>query len=378
MSGTTFAFSVKSTHSAQELADLDPMMVENLPDLFANSRKILNLLAPVDASEETVESIIRELKVLGSHRAKRLRNFEAKFATDRENFGSDHFIRAAFILRKLLGGSDPEEVNSRPDAILHTANLATVIKDFLVTQKESQAMHEKLTTLDMYFPEAFITKFVKPGERAEFGKSDLLDDTFVMAKEIRTQFTIVNLSHHKESQNWDPEQILAQTWYGPVDKPDPSLSVFDDAVKNARLEDLIRMSPNDPGQAEEITERIELIHSTFRQNNDAIEAGDLVDFEQLDELFPWRKFLTGFVQWSRARLAEIDQSIVQQGGLENITRSLIELVQSMNSQGELIYDPLPAIMESRQLLPPANIARNAPSQRCVRTMMDWQCLRFFC
>jgi hypothetical protein len=354
MSGTT-AISLGTTHSAGEVAALDPLVAEYLPELFTSSCRILDLLAPTDgtkAAHSDTESIVRDLRVLGSRRARRLKHDEDKFRITRDSYGTaELYIKPKFILRKLLGTDDPGDENFRPDSILHTANLATLIKEFLVIQKESPSTSDTLWNLDKHFPEAFVGKF---DGKAEFGHSALLEESFDLGLEVRTQFTIVQLEIQKDQENWDPEKILTANFY---EHP----SALDDAILDGRLLHILGPSPNSDDQIAKINARVNSISNAFRSSYDAIEAGDLVDFEQLATEFPWLKFLEDLVHWTRLRLNEIYQDIKEQGGVENITKSLIEAVKTLDSQTEIRYDSPPSASQPRQLLPaPTDLDRNHP------------------
>jgi hypothetical protein len=365
MSGTTAisSFSARTSHSQGEIGALDPIVAERLPDLWNDSYKILDLLAPSGASKETVESIVRELKVSGSRLAKSLRYNEGKFAVTREQYGNEHYIKTTLIFRRLLGRPDPGEGSFRPDAIIHAANIATLVKDFLVIQRESQSTLSILMGLDSYFPEVFVTTF---DDEIQFGNSRLRDKSFELALNIRTQFTIVALGFQKEQETWDPDQILAATFYDPPQQRSPPLSYFEDSVRNGRPKDVmgVGLSITDSQNAK-VLERVKLIHSTFRQSNDALELGDLVDFDQLEEQFPWVKFLTDLVLWSRLRLEEISEGIKQQGGVKAITKSFVEAIKSNDSQVDINYDPPPpsSVIAPRQLQPPAEIVPGSFGQR---------------
>jgi hypothetical protein len=366
MSGTTAitSFTAMTTHSAAEVANLDPIMAETLPELLRCSVAILDLLALPNASEDTVESIARDLKVFGSRRAKRLKYDEDRFKVTRDNYGSDEYITPSWILRKLFGSEDPDSGSFRPDAILHAANLATMIKDLFVTQKGSRSTQHILAFLDTMFPEVFVSSFEN---EVQFGSSVLVQESFDIALDIRTQYTIVALAVLKGGSNWDPNQILTTAFYESPRQRHSELSEFEDIIRHGHLKDIMRAGPsNSEDQVTTIIERFQLIHSTFRQSNDAaVDAGDLVDFELLDELFPWLTFLANVIRWTRSRLAEIARSIKQQGGVDNITKSLVEIMRSIDSQIEVSYDPPSFIMESRQLLPAAYIIPGASGQRCA-------------
>ena len=206
ISGTT----ALTSHTTAELEEMDLVLVNFLPDLLDSSYKILDLLAPPDASEDIVESIVRELRVLGSTRAKLLKHAEGKFKVDREYYGTDVYIRTSFIQKKLFGSQEAEAEIPRPDAILHAANLATSVKDLLVVQKESlESSYNLLSILDTWFPESFVSfaDTVQPDD------DNKLDENFQMALEIRTQRTIVALMFHKSEEDWDPDQVLTQLFF---------------------------------------------------------------------------------------------------------------------------------------------------------------------
>lgn len=353
MSGTTVltSASAKTSHSVEEIEALDPMVVEYLPELLASSCKILDLLAPSGATSETVELIVRDLRVVGSRRAKRLKHDEEKFQADRENYGSDDYINPVFIRRRLFGTQDIKNESARPDDILHAANLATLVKSLLVTQKQSRATLPLLQMVDIWFPEVFLTEF---GDNGQAGSSLLLNESFEMSLEIRTQCAIIALLVLKEAENWNPEQILLSSFLDLPSALQNSLPMpdFEQVLNDGRVLSIMRKGPeNSEEQNDRIKSRIREIRKAFQLNNDAVEAGDLVDFERLDEMFPWAAFLTRLVQWSRLRLDEIISNINHQGGLDHIVISLIEAVRENNSQIELEYDPPPATMGPAAIKP---------------------------
>lgn len=357
MSGTTAI----TSHSAAELQDLDTIsVVELLPDLLGSSYRILDLLAPPGASYdkvETVESIMKDLKILGSRRAKRLKHDEEKFKTDREAYGTDNYIQVPLILRKIFGTSDAPIGNFRPDAILQVANLATLIVTLLVTQKESQTSHNNFGDIERQFPEAFISEF---DSSIQLGSSRLREESFSIGLELRTQYTILALVHYQGTEGFDPEKILADYFFEATTEPAPDLAYFDDLFLNGHIKDILRAAPNSNDQKVLIKARVDKIREAFRDTLDAVEEGDVVDFEFLDDEFPWIRFISNFVRWTRSRLDEITVSIKKEGGIETIVKSLIDRVKNSDSQADLQYELLPAIIVPGRLLPPANIIAGTP------------------
>jgi hypothetical protein len=343
---------------------LDPtLIIEVLPDLWVSSLKILTLLAPANASDDLVESAVRDLKVPGSARAKRLMHREQKFSVDKAIFGSDNYIRVSFILQKVFK-SPIEPGMPRPDAILQAANLATLVKGLLVSPRESASTFHFFSDLDTWFPESFVTQFA---DNTHSGNSTLLDESFEMALDIRTQYAIVALLYFKsDEQEWHPEQVLTDLFHDPLDRRTIQASHHGDAKQHGKIKKLMRKGPkNTPDQEAMINDRISALRETFRQSEDAAEAGDLVDFDELEKQFPWAPFLVKIVHWARSRLDEIEESVRQQGGVDNLVKSLVEAIKNNDSQLELDFEPHPSLTTPRKSLPSTNIVPSTTGHRYV-------------
>jgi hypothetical protein len=362
MSGTTAI----TSYSAGELQDLVTMKVVGfLPDLLGSSYRILDQLAPAGADfskVKTVESIMRDLKVLGSWRATRLKHDEESFEKVRQWYGSDKYIQIPLILRKLFGTSEADFGSFRPDAILQAANLSTLVVVLMVTQKESPSSVNDFGAVDKHFPQQFLSEF---NSTAEFGNSKLASKSFTIGLDLRTQFSIVALIHHQRDVDFDPDRILATCFFDSPPQPDANTTYFDDFFHNGQLKEILQGTPNSNSQKGRIKARVKEIRQAFRDNPDAADAGDLVDFEFLEDEFPWNEFISDVVRWTRSRLDEITESIKKQGSVETIMKSLIETVKDDDGQADLQYEPLPAILATRRLLPPANIIASTPGTRYV-------------
>ncbi|KAH7317672.1 hypothetical protein BKA65DRAFT_514952 [Rhexocercosporidium sp. MPI-PUGE-AT-0058] len=354
MSGTT----AMTSYSAQEIAKLDPMMAEILRELLESASKILDQLAPKGAidTEDQVEAIMTDLKIPGSRRGKHLRLHERMFGVAKDYYGSDIYIRPSFVLRKLLGTDSPEEGDFRPDPVLHAANLATLVTEFLVLQRGEAKTKSTLQGVCNIFPESFMGKL---DEVAEAGQSESVDAVFDLALDFYTQSAMVCLAvRDEEGDEFTPAQVLASVFYDQYDESDP-YAPFAEMTDGGVLKNILRSGqPYSEAQVEMIQERLALINGTFRSSEEARDASDLVDFDQLNEMFPWLTFITHIVQWSRSRFTEITETISKQGGVDEITQSLIELIKSNDSQVEIRYDPPPAVTRKRELLPAADITQS--------------------
>jgi hypothetical protein len=345
MSGTT-AITTMTSRSEAAIAELDDFLAEDLLELYSWSRKIVNLLAEPGTSKETLKKLITELKTSGSKKANTLRRDEQSFKLyyDRFVFKGETYIRIHDILRKLLG-KDYGEGDFRPDAIMHLANLATMVKDFLVTERKSQHMKNLQFFLNRWFPEAFVNKF---RDRPKYGDSALFDKSFDLALDIRTQFAISELQNGTDSGGWDPERILAEIFYD-SNNENPK-SIMGNDIKNT------------PKQVKSILKRMDKIRSAFRDGKQAQEHEDLVDLEHLqDRLFPWSAFLTNLVLWTRLRTDEILTCIKAQGSLDGIQKALSEVMR-INGNQESTEGAASTIPQA-PLLPAAEITQGASSKR---------------
>lgn len=385
LSGTT----ALTTQSVQKMADLDTgMIVEVIPDLLRESSRLLELLAPANTSPDDIDALVKELQVPGSGRGKRLRHRERTFDSTKENYTSELFINPHLILRKLFNDEQPEVGDFRPDAILYAANVAILVKELLVAQQDNPNTMELLQGLDERFPSPFLSTFEAV---PRFGSSSLRHATSDLALEIRTQTVIAILKAYRDEANYDPDQLLAQIFFEPPEERDETLSLYEDSVANGRYRKFAGIGFETIALEEEklrdsvskkTMERLKIIRGGFRLEEDAIEVGDYVDFDYLNDLFPWNHFLVNVVRWSQFRMEEVNKSINGQGGVQNITMSLVEKIKSSDSQIELFYEPSKASQSAPQaakakpsLLPAATIIPSSAGKRLVYPYLHMEVAR---
>jgi hypothetical protein len=330
MSGTT-AITTITTRSEAAIADLDDFLEEDLPDIYSHAMRIVDMLAPSNVSDDTVLQLFNRLKIVGSKEAIKLQRSEQVFEILYERFltkddltkgDSTKGIRTDDIIRKFLG-KEHGDGNFRPDAILHLANLASMIRNFVATDQKSQRMRNQLFLLNRWFPEAFARDF---NDTPSYGNSTLLNETFELALEIRTQLAISELRHGIDSETWDPDLIITEIFFANDEEPKSIMGI---KVQNT------------PDQMSSIIERVEDIRSAFRDQEQAQLQGDLVDFEQLDERYPWPMFLMDLVSWAKLRKDEIVTSVKEQGGPAGIKEALSEVMTGSSSQDNTTATALP-------------------------------------
>jgi len=341
-SGTT----AYTSHSQEQLRDMDPsLIVDHLPELFSTACGLLDLVAPKKVVTEDrgsvlehVESVLKDLKVPGSRRSQNLKRKEGLFHTNREHYGATEFIDLQLTLRKLFNTPTPSDSDIRPDAILYAANLAIAVKDMLVKPKENQSTHIHLRGLEAKFPQAFVSTFSKG---KDVGRSKLVDKTFELALDILTQAVIADLSHPHEDDDmaFEPDNILAGSFYGTVPGPDQTIEELDKFYDSEPVLDILRYTANSNAQKAKIRKRVSDIRDTFRYTSAAIENGDQVDFEALNDKFPWLDFITNMVVWSRLRLDELVASVTNQGGSQSITEALQTTVDVESPESPIVPPP---------------------------------------
>jgi len=364
MSGTT----ALTSYSAEELASLDTsMVVDLLPELWQSAQKLLKILAPTDATPQSTESLVRELQIPGSDQSRQLRQREKIFESTKENYGSEMFINVGFILRKLFNDNEPGEGSFRPDAILHGVNIATLIKGLLVSNQNHPNTIPRLQRLDDTFPYPFMSNF---GNRPDLSQSALLEESFDLALEIRTQTAISVLESLKSEPSYDPDQIVARIFYDLPERREDSLSTYEDLVRNGPFRKLAGLGQGETlgsqerfeAQSDKVRTQVKAIRDHFYRDPEALVNGDYVNFDTIREQFPWAPFLARIVHWSQSRLAEIHSAINIQGRVNNIQQSLMEELENLSSQIKIDYDPPEFVQSPRRpvksqvsLLPAAEI-----------------------
>jgi len=354
-SGTT----ARTSYDEQQLEGMVPsMIVDTLPNLFDSACKILDLI-PAGASLEMVKTMLEELKIPGSKKAKRMQRCEERFKGNMIHYGERaDFIKPHLVVTKIFKSPDLVTLKCRPDAVIYIANLATAVKEVLVMQRGTQSTSKGLQGLDLNFPEAFMTDF---GNFDEYGSSDLIDASFRMALELRTQNAIETLTEQKLlseqlQTTFEPDKILAQIFYQDASELASSTSEWTQFFRKGKALDILQpVSRNSNDQKLRIKERVKEIRESFPLDLNAEHDGDKVDFENLTNRFPWPKFVTEIFTWSRSRLDELTARIERNGGVTEIAESIDDFLENNDSQ--VVESPRP------RLQPSPEIKRSAPIKR---------------
>ncbi|KAH8601669.1 hypothetical protein B0O99DRAFT_607132 [Bisporella sp. PMI_857] len=307
-------------------------IVEYLPSLFNSALNVIDRLAPPNVTKAATERALKDLKIPGSTLAGRMKFDEARFTESMKHYGSSNFIQVDLVLQKI---TVPISDTCRPDALLYTGNLAMLLKNVFVMQEEAYGTYTELQSLDRIFPGAFVSQF---DENISLGKSNLLELTFDLALELRTQTAIAVLlhTHQEEHETFIPEKILANIFYE-IQSDSPEYKIF---FQEGRLLDIMKpVTTNSNAQKTKLRKRVLEIRQAFRFEDDATLDGDLVDFTKLRKDFPWLKFVIKTVKWSQSRLEELISSVEKQGNSEEIKEAL-EVILDNYSQDLSLVQPV--------------------------------------
>lgn len=296
---------------------MDPdLMVDALPHLFLASTTLLDFLAQKNLSASDVAKLFESLQVPKFSQGKRLRRFKDTFETQRVLFGNDFYIEPGIVLRGLFNVRLVDDIGKgpwRPDWILQKANLARLALEIIPAQSKSPAALKYLNQLDNVFPTPFVTSFVEEGAQSRVGSSELLQDTFLLALELRTQFLIILLAREENEANFDPNTILLSVFYLEDQQVFRGWDIDGLQDEEARL----------PQEYEAmVIERVKDIRQYFVGG-----LKDPVDFNGLESAFPWSEFIAAVARWCRLRANEIDEQLMELGGSGNVILELEKEVE---------------------------------------------------
>jgi hypothetical protein len=288
-----------------------------LKALVVDSEQILHFLASRNFSDTAVGQSFQQPR---SRVSEKLNKLLSRLRDSCEPFGeSDEPIPIALrsAVQRLIGVRDWEEIGRgacRPHALFQLANLATFAATILTPDAQSSHDFGVLATMWEQFPSPFTSGFEESADGALTpGNSRLLDSTFDVGLEVRTQFAIVLLSERRSDPNFYPETVLRDVFFLENDEESTQFLGFN-------VEGLSTQDNSIPKKFEtQVLERIQAIDAHFSEHVDRS-----VNIKSLADSFPWEIFLAQIMSWVNARAAELNHQIDDQGGVSQIQQSLQE------------------------------------------------------
>ena len=303
MSGTTANIS----YPVLEFADMESeQMISKLTDLSDAAGRMIDLLAPRNVSSLDLDKLSRDIQDPTTRRAKNFRAFKSAFDEVRRVYGDEPYICLSIVICIILKIEHPAEMGEgvwRPDDVFYKANLVTFLEGLQIQKGSLDDTRLPLEKMDRDFPDPFLARLAGITSQQTRGSSSLLKDTFELALDIRTHFTLQALKDRVGDANFDPSIILNQVFYE-THRP---TSIRDWGVDGLRQADLKKEKRN------AIVGRMQLIQSYFRHDFEAVKNKSTVDIEGLYAKFPLPDFIRKVLSWIRRRGDEIEKSLLDVG-----------------------------------------------------------------
>ncbi|KAK3066069.1 hypothetical protein LTR53_017720, partial [Teratosphaeriaceae sp. CCFEE 6253] len=314
ISGTT----AKTSFSKEELADLDvDVMLDVLPDLLRAAEQMAAFLVPADPDTRPV--VWKEIRMHGSRHSKAYGTRLKALELHKDSFGSQGYIQPSIVNRKLLDVQSVAEVYEgpwRPDDLIYKINLAQMLRTVLVLGHDADEMtpdgYNALELLDTHFAAAIAGP--------EFDTEAL---RLLLA--VQTQLAILRLSWFRDSPDYEPIEIINETFYA-RDAATGDL-VYKDAAA-MHLDDL--PDPTRRAWYKTIAKLVEQgLQAPF---HDGLPLGAAQT--QLRRRCPWSQLVERVVAYDAHRRAQLDQHIAGAGGVERIVEGMereVRRVQDVRS-----------------------------------------------
>ncbi len=302
-------------------------MIFGLKALFVDSEQLVDFLATKDFSDMVV---VKHFQQLNSRGSEKLRRLLSRFRDSCEPFEKeDSNDLAPFhlwtIVRKLLRAEYWQQIGIgkwRPDAVFQLANLTNFAAALLGPDAKSSHHLALLKTMSEDFPSPFMYGFGEPTDGVpQKGYSSLLEETFLVGLEIRTQFAVALLTERNSEPNFDPDEVLEQVFSLGENGNVAHFQGF--IAEGLRIRNNIL--PKDFELP--VSRRIQALREHF---SESIEGS--VNIRSLTASFPWAKFISETMVWIQARAAELIQQIDQQGGINSIQQGIEERINSAGDQ----------------------------------------------
>ncbi|KAI9689821.1 MAG: hypothetical protein M1822_009703 [Bathelium mastoideum] len=350
------SFTPAVSQAVEEAENLDAdFITASLLDLSNEATKVLDKIVPFDIS------VVQQLKTIQDFRNSNIGPTKAlhrslqqlrNLLNDPFNSDNNSYIHLKAILRSLFEddfAGMPSD--SRPDDIIFKANLTVFAADTLLLDRNSSRTLERFQSLDLEFPNLFMSSFSNPkssSSTAQPGSSILVDDTFALALDIRTETAIMLLENEQYKESFNPDRILSQIFLTEVSLSDDTGSDEEGSTQQTHVRgwQIDGLRDTDDSLPHSLTRRITTRLEELRQycSTDS-EYG--VNFDDLKKRFSWNDFLARTAEWVRRRRQELDNHIVQYGGEDGIVEQISGQRGAMTERGVILNSNTQSKVEPR-------------------------------
>ncbi|KAE8547782.1 hypothetical protein EYB25_009575 [Talaromyces marneffei] len=334
-------------------------MVESLPNLQAASSRLLDFFSSSFSSPSRIADLARNLANPKSSQTRKLQYLSNNFSSQVELFGSDVYISVDKVA-SIFPPIDHDSKTWRVDGIIYKSNCAQLALEILTRITMTEDVEESLYALEGQFPLPFLSALANENLAKNAGISALRRQTFDLALQVRTQFLKMRLIVEKDVKGLDPNLLLHDVFYNENLDSQASAEAAS-SLRGFSLPSFQDVEGNLPEQyVQDVTDRIREITACFK-------ADGQVDFDALDERFPWEEFIFTVAKWLRSRTEELNRHLERQPRVEDILDKLENAI-NQGSQEDTVHDTEmgdgaePASQsqkasqqQRRELLPPAEI-----------------------
>lgn len=321
MSGTTAI----SSFSMIEAEFLEPKyMLKHMRKLGDVAEDFLYHLAPENGTLEVDHHNIQEMQKPGSEYSQDYHDFETELNVHLKHFKSEenNYIHVRAVHRALFGSyNDVGALQSGVNAVLYLANLVVFAKQMIYSDRSSKDVWHTLRELDSSFPSHFMRSLMTEGSSLAAGDSALLDETFELGLDMRTQLAILLLERSAHETGFNPDDALVD-FFAPDAQEHPNL-MRGWATAALGGEETILSQEHE----KRVHQRILEMRAFFLTDTQSLEKGDTVDLEALGAEFLWKSTILRLLQWVRVRHHELSSSIEDLGGFAAILANIKKAIE---------------------------------------------------
>lgn len=346
MSGTTAI----SSFSMVEAEFLEPKyMLRHLRKLCESAEEFLEHLAPANGGTPQDFQNIREIQKPDSDFTEDYRDFDIELNVHLKHFKSEehNYIHVRAMHRALFGlNRDVPAAQSGLDLILYLTNLLIFAKTMIHSDRSTKETWDVLRQLDHSFPSHFVCSLISGIKPTPAGESALLEDTFALALELRTQLAILVLERSTdEDSTTNPDDLISEVFFHSEASQIADGSEFRGWNISALGGD---ESTLPKGFEKAVEKRLAEIRGFF-YSEESFEHRTLVNIEGLSERFAWESTILRLLHWVRLRHGELHAAIVELGGPASILRSVKQAIE----------EPQPVTKQVRA----TSVARESPRKQ---------------
>jgi hypothetical protein len=322
MSGTTAI----SSFSMVEAEFLEPKYIlKHMRKLCDSAREFLDHLAPPNGTLEDDLHNIHEIQKPDSDFTEEYRDFNDEINVHLKHYKSDEhsYIHVRAIHRVLFDvNRDVAAAQSGIDLILYLANLLVFAKQMIHSDRSEKQIWDALRQLDNSFPSQFVRSLANDASPTSAGDSALLNETFAMALDLRTQLAILVLERATTDSSFNPDMVISEVFV----RSESSQETEDSIIRGWNMAALGGEDSALPQEFEElVVDRVSHMREFFLSDDESLKSGDVIDLEGLGAAYPWEATVLRLLHWVRLRHKELGTTIDELGGAAAILRSVKQL-----------------------------------------------------